>query len=66
MFGAKKKEAPQVDIGGVREKLGGNIENIELRIKKMEHDYTSKKLEAVKKAKAGDKRGAMFTLKRAK
>ena len=66
MFGAKKKEAPQVAIAGVRDKLSTNVENIELRIKKMEHDYKTKKLEAVQKAKNKDKRGAMFTLKRAK
>ena len=66
LFGKKKKEAPKVDVGQTVETLNNTVENIAMRIKKMEKEVEQNKLEAVTKGKKGDKSGAIIALKKSK
>ena len=69
LFGAKpaaaKKEAP-VNIEGASEKLRNQIENIEMRKKKVENDQNKFKAAAMEKFKKGDKAGAALAMKKMK
>ena len=67
LFGADKpKGPPPVDVAAANEKLNGQVENIEMRIKKLENDQKSYKQAAIAKAKAGDKKGAAMQLRKSK
>ena len=68
LFGAKK-EAPKpkpVDVTGTLGKLSEQVENTELRIKKIEGDVTRLKAEAIARKKKKDDRGAVACLRKAK
>ena len=68
LFGADKKKtaAPVVNVTAANEKLNGQIENIEMRIKKLENDQQAHKKLAVEKARKGDKKGGALMLRKAK
>jgi hypothetical protein len=69
LFGAKK-EAPKAkaapDIVGAQDKLQTQVENIDMRIKKIENDVGALKKQAVEKKKKKDDRGAIAALRKAK
>ena len=46
--------------------MQGQIENIDMRIKKLENDSNSYKKMAIEKKKAGDSRGAVIALRKSK
>ena len=66
LFGAKKKPEAEIDAGATSAKLQEQVENIEMRIKKIENDAKDLKGQALAKMKAGDKRGAGFLLRKSK
>ena len=71
LFGSKadpKKPQAQapVDTQSTIQKMQSQIENIDLRIKKLENDATSYKKLAVEKKKNGDSRGAVIALRKSK
>ena len=66
LFGAKKKPEAEVDAGVTQEKIREQVENIEMRIKKIENDSKALKAQALAKMKAGDKRSAGFLLRKSK
>ena len=66
LFGAKKPEAPKVDINATNEKLNAQIENIDIRTKKLEHQQAQLKSDAIAQAKSGNKTKAAMTLKKSK
>ena len=67
LFGASKpKEAPKVDINATNEKLNNQIENIDIRAKKLEHQQEQLRKDAITFAKAGNKTKAAMTLKKSK
>ena len=63
---AKPAQAAPVDTQGTIQKMQGQIENIDMRIKKIENDANSYKKLAVEKKKAGDSRGAVIALRKSK
>ena len=38
LFGAKKEEPKQINVASTQERLNNQVENINMRIKKMEHE----------------------------
>lgn len=67
LFGAKKQEPKKnLDAHAVSEQLAQKIEDIGIRIKKMDNDSAELKKKAVAKKKAGDNRGAIVLLKKSK
>ena len=70
LFGSKADAKPQaaapVDTSNTIGKMHGQIENIEMRIKKIENDASSYKKLAIEKKKAGDSRGAVVALRKSK
>ena len=66
LFGKKKKDPPKVDMMQTIETLNEQVENINMRIKKMEKESEQDKLTAVQKGKKGDKSGAIIALKKSK
>ena len=68
LFGAEKKPAADapVDINAAQQKLQDQVENINMRIKKIENDANDLKREAVERGKKKDKRGALHCLRKAK
>ena len=69
LFGSKadaKPQAPQVDTQATIQKMQGQIENIDMRIKKIENDANNYKKVAIEKKKAGDSRGAVIALRKSK
>lgn len=46
LFGAKPPPVKEVDVGAAAEKLRGQIENIEMRKKKVENEMAKYKAEA--------------------
>lgn len=68
LFGAKP-EAPKqakVDVTATNEKLSAQVENIEMRTKKIENDVLKFKQLAIEKKKKNDTRGAVQALRKAK
>lgn len=63
---AKPAQAAPVDTQGTIQKMQGQIENIDMRIKKIENDANNYKKIAVEKKKAGDSRGAVIALRKSK
>ena len=70
LFGSKADAKPQaaapVDTQNTIQKMQGQIENIDMRIKKIENDANNYKKIAVDKKKAGDSRGAVIALRKSK
>ena len=66
LFGGKKQEQPAVDPNQVGDQLTNTLENIEMRIKHLEHNAGENRKEAVTKKKAKDDRGAIMALRKAK
>mmetsp|Transcript_34264 Transcript_34264/g.52528 ORF Transcript_34264/g.52528 Transcript_34264/m.52528 type:complete len:90 (+) Transcript_34264:15-284(+) len=68
LFGANKKPQPQgpVDVTAAKGKLEEQVENISLRMKKVENDINEMKKMAVEKGRKKDKRGAIQALRKSK
>jgi hypothetical protein len=70
LFGSKADAKPQaaapVDTQATSQKMQTQIENIDMRIKKLENDATNYKKIAVEKKKNGDSRGAVIALRKSK
>ena len=64
--GAPKQQAPTVNAEAAQNGLDNQIENIQMRVKKLEKDKENYTNQARTKAKAGDKRAAGMMLKKRK
>ena len=67
--GDPKKEEAKADPGAVQatiEKMNSQIENITMRIKKLENDQSDYKNQALTLTKAGKKREAVIALRKSK
>ena len=67
--GQPKKEEAKADPAAVQatiEKMNSQIENITMRIKKLENDQTEYKNQALQLTKAGKKREAVIALRKSK
>ena len=67
LFGAKEQpKQPQVDVAGTKAKLDEQIENIEMRIKKIEKNMVDFKQQALERMKKGEKKQAALLLRKSK
>ena len=64
LFGAPPPKVEKVDPSKASEKLDATIENINIRITKIEKDVVKTKQSALTKMKAGQKQSAAFDMKR--
>ena len=65
LFGAKQKPKapPVVNVENTTENLQSKVEDIDMRLKKVENDIAKCKAEALVKAKNKDQRGALRLLR---
>ena len=68
LFGAKPKQQAQapIDVNAASEKLTSKVEDIEMRIKKLENQMNEQKTMALEKKKKKDNTGAINALRKAK
>ena len=68
LFGAapKKAEAAPIDVNGATEKLQAKVEDIDMRIKKLENQMNDYRTLALEKKKKKDNTGAVNALRKAK
>ena len=64
--GGKPQQQAPVDAQATIKKMQDQIENIDMRIKKLENDSGMYKKQAIEKKKAGDSRGAVIALRKSK